>query len=259
MATFTSKGRTIGFDVTGDGPAVLVFHGTTQARNGWDQVIAAAGGGNSWVKFEFPGSGESSMPEGPIQLDDVVDDAVALMRHLGHETFAVVGYSLGAVCALHAAARHPSHVTSVVSLCGWAVTDARMRATFALWRKLIAVSPELFMHYAIVDGSTAAAIGLLEPIFDAAVSMAASTIAPGSDAHLELDQRVDISDDLPRVACPALVIGGIEDRWVDISHSRHIADTVDGAVLLELPAGHLVINELAGDIARAIQGHFARS
>lgn len=255
MSTFERHGRRIGYEVSGGGAPILAFHGTTQARSGWDQVIAADETGHGWVKFELPGSGESSLPSGPIELDDVVDDAVALMDHLGHEKFAVVGYSLGAVCALHAAAKHPSRVASVVSLCGWAVTDARMRKTFSLWRKLIAISPELFMHYAIVDGYTAGAIAMIEPMFDGAVGLAASMIAPGSDAHLELDERIDISADLARITCPTLVIGGMEDRWVDISHSRHIADTVDGAVLLELPAGHLVIGELAGDIARAVTAH----
>lgn len=255
MSTFGVNGRTVGYEAVGSGPPVLVFHGTTQSRSAWDQVIASGGSDRSWVRVDLPGSGESGMPEGALDLDRMVDDSVELMSHLGHGTFSVVGYSLGAVCALHTAARHPARVTHAVSLCGWAVSDARMRATFRLWRKLIAVSPELFMHYAIVDGSTAAAVAMIEPMFDAAVQMAATTIAPGSDAHLELDERIDISDDLPRIGCPTLVIGGMEDRWVDISHSRHIADVVEGAILLELPAGHLVINELAGDIAGAIDSH----
>ena len=255
MSTFGVNGRTIGFEAVGSGPPVLAFHGTTQSRTAWDQVIAAGSGGRTWVRVDLPGSGESGMPDGPLDLDRIVDDSVQLMAHLGHETFAVVGYSLGAVCALHTAARHPARVTHAVSLCGWATSDSRMRTTFRLWRKLIAVSPELFMHYAIVDGSTAAAVALIEPMFDAAVQIAASAIAPGSDAHLELDERIDISGDLPLVGCPTLVIGGLEDRWVDIGHSRHVADVVDSATLAELPAGHLVISELAGDIARLIDSH----
>ncbi len=50
-------------------------------------------------------------------------------------------------------------------------------------------------------------------------------------------------------------MGGIEDRWVDISHSRQIAQHVRGAELVELPAGHLVITELAAQIAEHIVRH----
>ena len=255
MSQFTHNGATIGYETTGAGVPVLVFHGTTQSRSAWDGVISAAAPGIEWVKIDLPGSGESSLPTEPLVLDEIVDGAVALMKTLGHETFGVVGYSLGAVCALHTAARHPAAVTSVVSLCGWSKSDARMRHTFTLWQKLLAISPELFMHYAIVDGSTAAAVEVLDPIFDGAVAMAATTIAPGSHAHLELDRIIDIDDDLSLITCPTLVIAGIEDRWVDVSKSRHIADTVEGATLLELSAGHLVIGEKAAEIAAAVSAH----
>ena len=255
MAHLERDGRRIGYHVTGEGDPVLAFHGTTQSGNAWDQVIAASTARHSWVNVEFPGSGESSMPTGPIQLTDIVEDAVAAMDHLGHDRFHVVGYSLGAVAALQCAAGFPERVRTVTSLCGWSRSDARMRATFGLWLKLIAVSPELFMHYAIVDGYTVPAIEMIEPIMDQAISMAASTVQPGSAAHLELDSRIDIEDQLELVSAPCLVIGGAEDRWVDIAHSRHLADRIRGARLVELPAGHLVIGERAADIAALLDDH----
>jgi len=116
MAVFVLNGRNIGYNVNGSGPAVLAFHGTTQAGNAWDQVRDACAEERTWVVFELPGSGESEMPSAPLELNEIVSDAVALMKHLGHETFHVVGYSLGAVCALHTAAHHKSHVLSVTSL-----------------------------------------------------------------------------------------------------------------------------------------------
>jgi 3-oxoadipate enol-lactonase len=257
MAQWSQNGKVIGYSVEGSGPPILAFHGTTQASNAWDAVRLAMTESRTWVTFEFPGSGESSMPTEPIDLDTTVNDAVGLMDHLGHTEFHVVGYSLGAVAALRTAALHSPRVRTVTSLCGWAQSDARMRMTFELWRRLIAIDPKLFMHYAIVDGSTVEAIAELEPIFQLALDMASAAIQPGSDAHLELDQRVDISESLPLITAPALVIGGIQDRWVDIAQSRHIAAHVIGAQLVEIDAGHLVINERAADLASLVQQHTA--
>ncbi len=258
MAVFAHNGRNIGYSINGSGPAILAFHGTTQSANAWDQVRDACTDQRTWVVFEFPGSGESEMPLGPLEIDVIVDDAVALMEYLGHTTFHVVGYSLGAVCALHTAARHSQKVSTVTSLCGWSQSDARMRGTFDLWRRLISVSPDLFIRYALVDGYTAATLEIIEPMWDGAVAMAAATVQPGSDAHLELDIRVDIEEDLANITAPCLVLGGAQDRWVDISKSRHIASQVVGASLVELAAGHLCIGELAGEIASHIANHTSR-
>ena len=258
MAIFQRNGRNIGYSINGVGPAILAFHGTTQMSNAWDQVRESCSESRTWIVFEFPGSGESDMPSSPMQLDEIVDDAVALMNHLGHNNFHVVGYSLGAVCALHTAARHSESVSTVTSLCGWSQSDARMRGTFDLWRRLIAISPELFIRYALVDGYTAGTLEVIEPMWEGAVSLAAATVQPGSDAHLELDIRVDIEDDLQKITVPTLIIGGSQDRWVDISKSVHIASQIPGAQLEQLPAGHLVIGEMAGQIGSLIMNHTSR-
>jgi pimeloyl-ACP methyl ester carboxylesterase len=130
-----------------------------------------------------------------------------------------------------------------------------MRGTFDLWRRLIAIGPDLFIRYALVDGYTPQTLEVIEPMWEGAVAMAASTVQPGSDAHLELDIRVDIEDDLPLISAPCLVIGGLQDRWVDISKSRHLASQIAHSNLVELPAGHLVIGEMASEIGSLISQH----
>lgn len=258
MASWEHNEKTIGYSINGEGEAILAFHGTTQKSDAWNQVREACATPMQWVGFEFPGSGESSMPTSPLDIDDIVHDAVALMTHLGHTSFHVAGYSLGAVVALRCAALYPAQTRSVTSLCGWSVSDARMKVTFDLWRRLIAIDTELFMRYALADGYTAAGLEGLAPMYDMVVSMAASTVQPGSDAHLELDIRVDIESSLSQVTAPCLVIGAIEDRWVDISKARHLASRISGSTLVELPAGHLVIGELASEVALAISKHVSK-
>jgi pimeloyl-ACP methyl ester carboxylesterase len=261
MATITYAGATVGYSVEGTSPAdalpVLAFHGTTMNRTAWDMVRAAMPVERRFVLVEFPGSGESSMPTAALSVDDLVQPALAVADHLGIERFHVAGYSLGAVAALATAAAAPARTASVTSLCGWATTDARQRLTFGLWRRLIASDAQLFMRYAVADGFTAAGIAAFEPMLEAIISMGADSLAPGSDAHLDLDERVDIAGLLPSITAPALVIAGEEDRWVDVSHSRVIAAVVAGARLEVLQAGHLVIQELAGDVAALLSAHVA--
>lgn len=257
MSVLQVGSATVGYADEGEGTPVLLFHGTTMNRTAWDMVRPEVAGSYRWIMVEFPGSGESSMPTEPIEVDDLVAQALAVVDHLGVDRFHVAGYSLGAVAALATAAAAPGRVISCTSLSGWATTDPRMKFTFGLWRRLIATSPELFMRYAVADGFTAGAIAALEPMLEGVIAMGATSIAPGSDAHLDLDERVDIADRLGSITAPTLVIGGIEDRWVDITHSRAIAAAVGGARLEEVPFGHLVIQEGAAVVAGLLGTHLA--
>ncbi len=256
MATLEVGNATVGYAVEGEGIPLLLFHGTTMNRAAWDMVRPAMpAGAYQYVMVEFPGSGESSMPTEPLSVDGIVAQAIAVMDHLGIGSFHVAGYSLGAVIALATAAAMPERVLTVTSLCGWAVADARMRVTFELWKRLIETDKSLFMRYAIADGYTVAAITQVEPVIEAMLPMSAETIAPGSAAHLDLDIALDISASLGAITAKTLVIGGTEDRWVDVGHSRAVAAAVAGSRLVELPAGHLVIQELAVEVANLLHGH----
>jgi pimeloyl-ACP methyl ester carboxylesterase len=257
MATLSVADHTIGYAVEGDGAPLLLLHGTTMNRTAWDMVRAAmpADAAFRYVMVEFPGSGESSMPDAPLTVEGLADQAAAVMAHLGHDRYHVAGYSLGAVVAAAVAARHADRVQTATLLCGWIAADARMRFTFDLWKRLIDAGPELFMRYAVADGFTAEAIGGLEPMLDAVVGMGAGALAPGSHAHLDLDIALDITSLLPAVTAPTLVIGGEQDRWADVRHSHALAAAIAGARLEVLPAGHLVIQELAADVARLLHTH----
>ena len=262
MATLQVGDETVGYAVegpaNGDGVPLLLFHGTTMSRTAWDMVRAALPGNTyQFVLIEFPGSGESSMPGAPLTVRGLVEQALALMDHLGHRQFHVCGYSIGAVVALSTAAAAPDRVISATSLCGWAVTDPRMRLTFDLWKRLIAVDNELFLRYTLVDGFTVGALTIAEPLIDEILPISAALIAPGSAAHLDLDKTIDIAAELEKITAKTLIIGAIDDRFVDISHSRALSAAIVGSTLVELPAGHMVIQELAVDVANLIREHLS--
>ena len=105
--TFQSfDGTTISYLELGDGPVVLLLHGFTAnadlnwVRPGVAQKIADAG--YRVIAPDMRGHGASPVPDDPASWprDAIARDQIALMKHLGTEPYAVVGYSMGAISAL---------------------------------------------------------------------------------------------------------------------------------------------------------------
>ena len=111
------------------------------------------------------------------------------------------------------------------------------------------------MRYALVDGFTADALTGIEPMVEAMVAMTADTVAPGSIAHLDLDIIVDIAPMLANISAPSLVISGAQDRWVDPAHGHALSAGIKNSTFRTLPAGHLVIQEQAADVAALFNEH----
>lgn len=253
-------GQTVGYETAGDdGAPVLLLHGTTMSHTAFDGVRAAmpADASYQFVMMDLPGSVESSLPDGPLDIETIAAHAHALMTHLGHERYHVAGFSIGALVAAVVAAKQQKSVRSATLIAGWIAADERMRATFELWRRLIAIDPKLFMRYALVDGFTAAWHDQMAPIFEIAVDVAAATVAPGSAAHIDLDLVVDIASYLDKVVAPTLIIGGAEDRWVDVVHSHALGNAIKGSRVKVLAAGHMMMAEQPTEVAALLHPHLA--
>jgi pimeloyl-ACP methyl ester carboxylesterase len=252
--------QSIAYEVAGDaGPPVLLLHGTTMDHTAFDGVRAAmpAEAQYQFVMMDLPGSGDSTVPDQPLTVENISRHAHALMLELGHPRYHVVGFSIGAVVAAALSAAQPREVRSATLIAGWIAADARMKATFELWRRLLAVDPELFTRYALADGFTAAAHELMAPMLEPIVAKSATTVAPGSAAHIDLDIAANISELVGQIAAPTLIIGGAEDRWVDVAHSHALGRAIAGSRVEVLAAGHMMIAEQPAHVAALLHPHLA--
>jgi pimeloyl-ACP methyl ester carboxylesterase len=133
-----------------------------------------------------------------------------------------------------------------------------MRFTFDVWDRLLKADPELFARYAFADGFTVASFELFGTTIEELLPQMAAGFAPGSDRQLELDQRVDIAHRLSAITAPTLVVGALDDRWVDVRHSRELAERIPTARLVELPCGHVgPVSEVAAEVSTMIAAHAA--
>jgi 3-oxoadipate enol-lactonase len=259
MGTVRVGNVDVAYAVDGSGDPVVLAHGTTSSTQAsWEQVTPALAERFTVIGPDMPGSGRTSMSGKSLELDDIAEQMLAAATAAGAERFHLAGWSLGAVVAAAVAARAPDRVRSLALVSGWVRTDARMRFTFDLWRRLIETDPDLFGRYAFADGLTAASFEAfgVEGV-ESLVPSVATELAPGSLAQIELDTRIDITDRLGSITAPTLVVGGVEDRWTSIEQSRELAKAIAGARLVELACGHLIPLEQAAALNDLLIGHFS--
>jgi len=117
MPHVTVDGLDFWAEVEGSGPPVVLLHGFTGSRTTWFDLVAVAKKEFTTIAIDHIGHGRTASPVSVerYQMDRAVDDLVAVVRQLGHERAAWVGYSLGGRTALQVACRHPEAVAALVT------------------------------------------------------------------------------------------------------------------------------------------------
>src|SRR5687767_10199136 len=112
----TLTGGTLAYDVTGEGPLVVLAHGMGDARRSYRFLVPGlVAAGYRVANVDLRGAGESSTGWDGYSRTDVAGDLVALVRHLGGPAV-LVGQSLSGGAAAIAAATAPDLITGVVQL-----------------------------------------------------------------------------------------------------------------------------------------------
>jgi pimeloyl-ACP methyl ester carboxylesterase len=99
----------------GSRPTLLLLHGwTASADLQFFTAYEALAEHYSFVAIDHRGHGRGMRTSLPFSLEDVADDAAALVRALGIDRVVTVGYSMGGPVSLLLTQRHPDLVTGVV-------------------------------------------------------------------------------------------------------------------------------------------------
>jgi len=117
------QGGRIAYDVTGQGPLVVLSHGMGEHRQVFRFLAPKlAQAGYRVANADIRGHGESSMGwksvtgSEAISRTDIAGDLVALIRHLGGGPAVVVGHSISGGAATIAAATAPELVSGIVEI-----------------------------------------------------------------------------------------------------------------------------------------------
>jgi pimeloyl-ACP methyl ester carboxylesterase len=116
MITTNRLATRVLFSGPDDGTPVLFLHGNLSSATWWEGTMLALPEGFRGVAPDQRGYGDADRAakvDATRGMADFVDDAIALMDHLGHDQFHVVGSSLGGLVVWWLVARHSSRLLTV--------------------------------------------------------------------------------------------------------------------------------------------------
>ncbi|MEU3712879.1 alpha/beta fold hydrolase [Streptomyces catenulae] len=240
----------------GKGPGLLLAHGAgSDIQDSYGPVIDRIAESNTVIGPDYPGSGNTRLPEEALTLDGLADYLVASAVRAGVDSFALSGFSMGTAIAVRAATRHPERVTALILSSGFAFPNPRLRLVIETWRSL-GKRPEeariLAAYLSLVVGGAEWLDGRSPDEVEEQLALFAAGMPPGTDEQLAVFDHIDVREDLGRIAVPTLVISPTGDLITTPAHSRQLVDGIPGAELLTLDCGHAIATERPDEWAAAI-------
>ena len=248
------NGTSLRYDLSGDGPATLVLvHEMGGTLDSWDQVLPMLRPGRRVLRYDTRGAGQSEKIRGAVSFDVMVADLVALLDALGITgQVALAGCAVGGGIVLHLAARHPDRVAALVAMGpATGVTPDRRAATLARAEAIERDGPR-----GVIAESFAGSYPP-EVQFDAeqyrkfrARWLANDPESYGAIYRMLVDSPV--TEELPAISCPALLLAGVHDRLRPPALVEPLAARMGNARFQALNSGHFMAVQTPALVAAAI-------
>ncbi|MGW6933950.1 alpha/beta fold hydrolase [Lentzea sp. NPDC054927] len=240
--------------VKGTGPALLLVHGaggSIQANYG--PIVGTLTQYFTVIAPDLPGSGGSPKAAGALDLDKLADDLVDIAVEAGHESFFVSGYSMGCAVAVTIAVRHPERVRGLVLSTPFTKIDDATKAKIDHWKSLLDGSRAVLSRFILSVMCSKEYLARLTPAqAEGFAELIGASVPTGSPAHVDLILKIDLTDVLPRVSQPTLVIGASGDQLLSHDLGKQVSDLIPGSKYTDIPCGHAIALEAAMPWARLI-------
>jgi len=262
---YVFDGRTIRYGVRGQGPPVVMVHGTPWSSFNLRHLIAELSQSFTVYYYDLVGYGQSEKSSGDVSLgiQNILLDH--LLEHWQLEVPAIVGHDFGGTTVLR------THLVNGRDFRRLVLIDP------------VAISPWGSPFFQHIRSHEAAFAGVPDYIHEAIVRAYVKTAAYTPIMNDTLDRIVQpwtgsgkaafyrqiaqadsrFTDEVQplygQISRPVLILWGREDTWIPVERGKVLRDMISGSVLRILSdAGHLVIEEQPDQLIDEIHAFLER-
>src|SRR5918994_2291657 len=231
MPVAITGSTSIDYDITGEGPPLLLVGGLGFGRWGWFKQVPAFSRHFRTITFDV--RGERRLEGG---VGDLVREAVSLLDHLGVKKAHVLGTSLGGFVAQELALVRPDLVDRLVLVCtsyGGRGPESISPQTLADMLGWGSFSAEEAVRRGLETATSRAFRAEHEDEFEQIVDWRLAD-SPSDTVYYEQARAgagFDLSRDVGHITSPTLVVHGAEDRYVPVANAAALAGAIPGAKL----------------------------
>ncbi len=237
----------------GQGPTVVLSHALALDRHMWDELTALLAPRYRVVRYDHRGHGQGPNPDTPYTIDDLADDAAAVIRSVSSAPVVFAGLSLGGMVGQALAARHRSLLRGLA-----VINSAPHYADRTLWDTRIQAVRTTGMP-AVADASIDR---WLTPAFrDTALGQSVAerlrqtlldTDSLGYVRACEAIAAMDLRPGNRRITTPTLIVAGRHDLATPLAQSQAIAADIAGSRVVEVESAHISAAECPEQLARML-------
>jgi pimeloyl-ACP methyl ester carboxylesterase len=264
----TLGGNEIAWARAGDGPPVVLVHGTPWSSWSWRHVVPYLTDAYTVYAFDLLGFGASEKREGQdVSLAAQGARLAELVGHWGLESPAVIAHDIGGGITLRAHLRHGLAVSALVLF-----DVVAIGAWGSPFYRLVGEHPQVFeaLPPAIHEGVVRAYINTAQ-VRPLPREVEDGLVAPwlGQEGQAAFYRQIAQGDQRdtravePRygeITAPTLIAWGELDPWIPSERGRELAGRIPHARLELLPnAGHLLQEEDPGRVAELARAHLDSS
>jgi 3-oxoadipate enol-lactonase len=247
------NGVSIHYQLEGDqdAPVLMLCNSLGTTLEMWEPQMATLLTQFQVLRYDVRGHGQSDVPAGPYSIEQLGQDAMALLDLLGFTRVDFCGLSMGGMTGMWLVTHHP-HRIQRLALCN----TAAQLGTPELWNARLDV-----LHKEGMAGMTASILdrwftqGFQQrapQVMERVRGMLLGTPPAGYEANVRAIMAMDQRPDISRITAPTLIIAGRHDGSTPPALGLEIHHLIAGSRYVELDAAHLSNWEQADAFSEAL-------